>query len=98
MDRVAALLFDGFELLDVFGPLEAFGHLAESGNAGSSLLQNARVRSRAGKAPERSPITTSRTVRNFRCCWYLEESEPDARLRTDRCLISSAAAAPKRKW
>jgi putative intracellular protease/amidase len=31
MDSVAALLFDGFELLDVFGPLEAFGHLAESG-------------------------------------------------------------------
>jgi putative intracellular protease/amidase len=31
MDSVAALLFDGFELLDVFGPMEAFGHLAESG-------------------------------------------------------------------
>jgi transcriptional regulator GlxA family with amidase domain len=31
MDTVGALLFDGFELLDVFGPLEAFGHLAHSG-------------------------------------------------------------------
>ncbi|HYA34982.1 MAG TPA: DJ-1/PfpI family protein [Candidatus Binataceae bacterium] len=28
---VAAILFPGFELLDVFGPLEAFGMLAESG-------------------------------------------------------------------
>jgi len=31
MDSLAALLFDGFELLDVCGPLEAFGHLSESG-------------------------------------------------------------------
>ena len=31
MDNPGALLFDGFELLDVFGPLEAFGHLAQSG-------------------------------------------------------------------
>jgi transcriptional regulator GlxA family with amidase domain len=30
MDSVGALLFDGFELLDLFGPLEAFGHLAQS--------------------------------------------------------------------
>lgn len=30
MDSLGALLFDGFELLDVFGPLEAFGHLSES--------------------------------------------------------------------
>jgi len=28
---IAAILFGGFELLDVFGPLEAFGMLAESG-------------------------------------------------------------------
>jgi transcriptional regulator GlxA family with amidase domain len=28
---VAAILFPGFELLDVFGPLEAFGMLAEAG-------------------------------------------------------------------
>ena len=28
---VAAVLFPGFELLDVFGPLEAFGMLAEAG-------------------------------------------------------------------
>jgi transcriptional regulator GlxA family with amidase domain len=34
MDSIGALLFDGFELLDVFGPLEAFGHLAESGKCG----------------------------------------------------------------
>jgi transcriptional regulator GlxA family with amidase domain len=31
METIGALLFDGFELLDVFGPLEAFGKLAESG-------------------------------------------------------------------
>ena len=30
MDSIGALLFEGFELLDVFGPLEVFGHLAES--------------------------------------------------------------------
>ncbi len=28
---IAAILFPGFELLDVFGPLEAFGMLAETG-------------------------------------------------------------------
>ena len=28
---IAAILFPGFELLDVFGPLEAFGMLAEEG-------------------------------------------------------------------
>ncbi|MGC1343077.1 MAG: DJ-1/PfpI family protein, partial [Candidatus Binataceae bacterium] len=28
---IAAILFPGFELLDVFGPLEAFGMLAEAG-------------------------------------------------------------------
>jgi putative intracellular protease/amidase len=28
---VGALLFEGFELLDVFGPLEAWGRLARSG-------------------------------------------------------------------
>jgi transcriptional regulator GlxA family with amidase domain len=31
VDRLVTLLFDGFELLDVFGPLEAFGHLRASG-------------------------------------------------------------------
>ncbi len=31
METIGAVLFDGFELLDVFGPLEAFGKLAESG-------------------------------------------------------------------
>jgi transcriptional regulator GlxA family with amidase domain len=31
MDLIGALLFDGFELLDLFGPLEAFGHLTGSG-------------------------------------------------------------------
>jgi transcriptional regulator GlxA family with amidase domain len=31
MDAIGALLFEGFELLDLFGPLEAFGHLANSG-------------------------------------------------------------------
>jgi putative intracellular protease/amidase len=98
MDSVAALLFDGFELLDVFGPLEAFGHLAESGKCRLITVAERAGAIASRQGPERSPITTSRTVRNFRCCWYLEESEPDARLRPYRCLISSAAAAPKRKW
>jgi hypothetical protein len=31
MDILGALLFEGFELPDVFGPLEAFTHLARSG-------------------------------------------------------------------
>ena len=31
MKTVGALLFDGFELLDVFGPLEAWGMLAMGG-------------------------------------------------------------------
>lgn len=31
MDTLGALLFEGFELLDVFGPLETFGHLVPSG-------------------------------------------------------------------
>jgi transcriptional regulator GlxA family with amidase domain len=30
-DTIAAVLFPGFELLDVFGPLEAFGMAAEAG-------------------------------------------------------------------
>lgn len=30
-DTIAAVLFEGFELLDVFGPLEAFGMAAEAG-------------------------------------------------------------------
>jgi putative intracellular protease/amidase len=28
LNKIAAVLFDGFELLDVFGPLEAFGILS----------------------------------------------------------------------
>ena len=31
MDIIGAVLFEGFELLDVFGPLEVFGHLASLG-------------------------------------------------------------------
>jgi transcriptional regulator GlxA family with amidase domain len=31
LDVIAAVLFPGFELLDVFGPLEAFGMAAEAG-------------------------------------------------------------------
>jgi transcriptional regulator GlxA family with amidase domain len=31
MDVIGTILFEGFELLDVFGPLEAFGHVANSG-------------------------------------------------------------------
>lgn len=31
MDTLGAIIFEGFELLDVFGPLEAFGHLTSSG-------------------------------------------------------------------
>jgi hypothetical protein len=97
MDSVGELLFDGFELLDVFGPLEAFGHLAESGKCRVITVAEG-AGAIASKAHGPSPITILHNVRNFRCFWYLEESEPDARLRTDRCLISSAAAAPKRKW
>ena len=31
MDTIGAVLFGEFELLDVFGPLEAFGHVASFG-------------------------------------------------------------------
>jgi transcriptional regulator GlxA family with amidase domain len=34
----AALLFDGFELLDVFGPFEAFGMLLTRGNASARII------------------------------------------------------------
>jgi transcriptional regulator GlxA family with amidase domain len=46
MDTLGALLFEGFELLDVFGPLEAFGHLAPSGKC-----QIIMVAERAGAVP-----------------------------------------------
>jgi hypothetical protein len=41
------MLFEGFELLDVFGPLEAFGMLA---NAGKCRVLT--VAERAGNVPE----------------------------------------------
>jgi putative intracellular protease/amidase len=34
MDLIGAVLFEGFELLDLFGPLEAFGQLNRSGTCG----------------------------------------------------------------
>jgi putative intracellular protease/amidase len=66
MDSVAALLFDEFELLDVFGPLEAFRHLAESGKCRLITVAERAGAIASRQGPERSPITTSRTVRNFR--------------------------------
>ena len=58
MDSVAALLFDGFELLDVFGPLEAFGHLAESGKC--RLIT---VAERAGAIASRQGPPSGRRLR-----------------------------------
>jgi transcriptional regulator GlxA family with amidase domain len=51
-DTIAAVLFEGFELLDVFGPLEAFGMAAEAGKCKLvTVAENAgAVRSRQGPA------------------------------------------------
>jgi transcriptional regulator GlxA family with amidase domain len=46
MDTLGALLFEGFELLDVFGALEAFGQLAPSGKCRIII-----VAERAGAVP-----------------------------------------------
>jgi transcriptional regulator GlxA family with amidase domain len=49
-DTIAAVLFGGFELLDVFGPLEAFGMAAEAGKCKVvTVAENSgAVRSRQG--------------------------------------------------
>ena len=73
--RMAVVLFDGFTVLDVYGPVQSFGacRIVQPDGTPRRFFQIFAVadrtdRSRAGKSASRMPTTRSRTrpLREFR--------------------------------
>jgi len=62
--QVAVVLFDGFELLDVFGPLELFGNVAE--RFGITLL-----------GPKAGPVRSAQGPRSVADCSYDDATVAD---------------------
>ena len=74
---LGVVLFEGFELLDVFGPLEMFGLAADHFEIRLISESGGVVASRQG--PKASATTRSNRLPPSTCCWCQAASAPEAR-------------------